>query len=353
MAPGYGLSLQMRQLVARRLMVGTLPNRIFKELNPDGSRHGVVSLRHLQRLAFLRRTRPAAEWQCYLTTLGKRTGRKRLMSAHDLHVLDQLNDEDDSSTLVELAQQLYDTTGTRVSERTVRRALKQLGLTRKMYTFIPGNADAQQVLDHMRILRSTDYRNIVDFDETHYGGASKAAARRGRSKGRCKKKEPDGAGKMGTYMAAVSVDGVMCWAKYEDNCASAHFIDFVERFLAPALHPRHTLIYDNAPQHLTVDAVAAVEEATGGMYKRVPAWCHWLSPVERLFSMVWRRVRKLQRTCSAQGITLDEQINNAFFHYAVGQPGSVKCKNLFNVYKRNNAQYRFDQLEAIRNGVLL
>lgn len=97
MAPGEALSRQVRALIARRLFEGASPRRIVQvqELNPNGDRHGLVSLLHMQRLAFMRRMRPAA----YLSSLGVRTGRKQFLLPQERRVLKRLSDEDDSATL--------------------------------------------------------------------------------------------------------------------------------------------------------------------------------------------------------------------------------------------------------------
>ena len=88
-----------------------------------------------------------------------------------------------------------------------------------------------------------------------------------------------------------------------------------------------------------------------GLWKRPPAHCHWLSPVERAFNMTWSYVRRNKRHNPKNGVSPVHQVHAAMEHYSVGGPGGMKMKNLFNIYRRNHRAYRQRALDAIREGI--
>lgn len=58
---------------------------------------------------------------------------------------------------------------------TLRRKLKGLGITHKLYsTLVSGPADSQTMLKYLKAMRSVDNRILINMDETHNGGPIKA-----------------------------------------------------------------------------------------------------------------------------------------------------------------------------------
>ena len=69
---------------------------------------------------------------------------------------------------------------------------------------------------------------------------------------------------------------------------------FVVEYIAPWMDGvSDVLIFDGASHHLTQDVLNTISTATGDRYKKVPAYAHHLSPVEREFANVWRSIRQL------------------------------------------------------------
>ena len=355
MARGKVLELQTRHHIYSLFKRGLSPDEIHRDVNNIQGSHRpkveLVSIGHLKRLGRLFRTGSKKEMKKYLSKLGKKTGRRSSLNKNELRILDDLNNEDDSAIYEDLAKQREDICGKRVSQATILRGLLKIGIKRKMYTIMPGQADIGQQVEHMKILRHVSYERMVNVDETHDGGGSKAACKRGRSRQRAIQKQFIVDGKRRTYMAAVSLHGILKYARFDENCSAAQFVHFVEMHLSDVLTSDQVVLYDNASTHMTDAALIAMENATGGNLKRVPAYCHWLSPVERLFAMVWGRVRRNKKRKDREGVPPLDQVDSAFVYYMVGQPGARKCRNLFNVYKRNNEQYRRDLQEALRTGV--
>lgn len=359
MARGVMLSLQIRQQIKRKFDLGMSPMQIYNDLNSvrfDGkklkNKYELVSIHHLKKMARFFRTASNRMIDFYLNVMGKSSGRPATLDTHELDMLEKVNDFDDSAPYEQLVEDMRNICGKTVSIATICRSLRKIGIKRKCYTLEPGQADLQQQIDHLKQLRHLPHRRFINVDESHDGGGSKAASKKGRARKRALKKQFIIEGKRRTYMAAVSSRGLHTYARFDNNCTSDQFINFVEKYLAPVVDRDHnTVLYDNASTHLTDAALTAMHMATGGNHKRVPAYCHWLSPVERFFSLVWARVRRHKRRLDGDGIPGLTQVDMAFEYFMVGQPGACKCKNLFNLYKRNHKQYKYDKRQALLKGI--
>ena len=337
------------------------PTQIYNDVNDVRSngrklknKNELVSIHHLKKLARFFRTASIKKVKRYLNVLGKSSGRPHSFNEHELGVLERVNNADDSAPYEQMVADMEEICGKEVAISTICLSLRRLGIKRKNYTLEPGQANLQSQIDHLKQLRHLSHKGLINVDETHDGGGSKAANKKGRSRRRAYRRQFNIDGKRRTYMAAVSCIGLHTFARFDQNCSTEQFINFVEQYLTPVIDKAHnTVLYDNASTHLTDTALAAMHTATGGNHKRVPAYCHWLSPVEHFFSMVWARVRRHKRRLDTSNVPALTQVDMAFEYFMVGQPGAHKCKNLFNLYKRNHKQYKFDKREPLLKGIPL
>ena len=230
MARGKALSVQIRRFICANLQRGVSPDRLYQDLN-DGDNKGLISLRSLKNLRSFLRTRSPQVVKGYTSGIGKKTGRKKKLTRLEINALDDLNTEDNSASLETLCANFHDIYGKKISPSTAHRTLKLLGVTNKIVTEVPGQADVYQQIEHLRLLRTVPYQQMIDIDETHDGGGSKAAAKRGRSRGRATRREFVIDGKRRTFMAAVTPNGFLLHVIFDDNCSAEHFIHLSKTIL--------------------------------------------------------------------------------------------------------------------------
>ena len=200
-ARGKALSVHIRRLICSSFQRGVSPDRLYQELN-DGENKGIITLQSLRNIRSFLRTKPSRVIKRYTSGIAKKTGRRKKLNAIEIQALDNLNAEDCSSSYEDLCAEFLEVSGKEISPATAYRTLKKVGVTNKVMTEVPGQADLQQQLEHIQLLRTVPYRRIIDIDETHDGGGSKARSKRGRARGRAKRKEFVIDGKRRTYMAA-------------------------------------------------------------------------------------------------------------------------------------------------------
>ena len=144
----------------------------------------------------------------------------------------------------------------------------------------------------------------------------------------------------GRQFSAIAVycdRGFTKWTITEETITGAEICDFVQQSVAPFMYDGSILIFDGASVHLTLNVINTIHFATNGVYNKVPAYAHHLSPIERGFSLVWRLVRKnwaLNRCNDPKAV-----LNHAFHHYSVNGPEGYKANGHFRLYNNNNASF--------------
>ena len=84
---------------------------------------------------------------------------------------------------------------------------------------------------------------------------------------------------------------------------------FVEQLLTPVLKPDHIVVMDNLNSHKHPEVVAAIE-ATGAQVWFLPRYSPDLNPIEKMWSKVKTRLRKIAaRTTSALITAIGETLD--------------------------------------------
>ena len=150
-------------------------------------------------------------------------------------------------------------------------------------------------------------------------------------------------GKPLSVISIYSPTGFLEWEATDDAFTGDTIKSFVERKLSLWLPPNGITIFDGASIHLTQPILHAINTSTNGRYKKVPAYCHFLSPIEKGFSNVWRLVRQLWAIDPRDAIGT---LNQAFTYYSYRGAGGSSARGHFNVYDRNNNSFLDEQVSG-------
>jgi len=99
-------------------------------------------------------------------------------------------------------------------------------------------------------------------------------------------------GFMWCAIAIYSDIGWLKWRIYKTSIDAVIIKSFVENVLAEVIGPYQCAIFDGASIHLTEEVLSAIRRVTGGRYKKVSVYAHWLSPVRG------KRIFERLATCS-------------------------------------------------------
>ena len=77
---------------------------------------------------------------------------------------------------------------------------------------------------------------------------------------------------------------------------------------------------------------STLHEVNDGRHHKVPAYCHYLSPVEKGFANVWGHVRQNWNHAERNPVAT---LNEAVQFYSISGPGSSKATRHFNIYDNN------------------
>lgn len=204
-------------------------------------------------------------------------------------------------------------------------------MKQKQASFYSALVDYEDCFHHMCFFKSVSGRQIVDWDET---SCSREKFRK--TIGRAVDKVVVHEWKLGGFMwCAIGVYSDIGWLKwriYKTSIDSEIIKSFIENELAEVLGPDQFAIFDGASIHLTDDVLSSINRVTGGRYKKVPAYAHWLSPVERGFSNVWRYIRNNMVSAERDP---ESALNEAFKYYSFFGPGGQAAKHHFDMYERS------------------
>lgn len=110
---------------------------------------------------------------------------------------------------------------------------------------------------------------------------------------------PDGRWSSTTMLAGIDWNGAGPCMTYSGGTDVPTMQAFVEQLLAPVLRPDHIVVMDNLNSHKHADVVAAIT-ATGAQVWFLPRYSPDLNPIEKMWSKMKARLRKVAaRTTSA------------------------------------------------------
>lgn len=131
----------------------------------------------------------------------------------------------------------------------------------------------------------------------------------GRSPGgsRCWDKVPDGRWERTTILSALRANGETCSMVFEGAVDRQIFDAYIEKFLAPTLHPGDIVIMDNLNVHKSERAQEIIASC-GAEYIFLPEYSPDLNPIEKMWSKVKQILRGVKARSRQQ---LDDAIGKA------------------------------------------
>ncbi len=229
-----------------------------------------------------------------LTPLPHGGGPPRRMGRRHERVLLELLREQNDRTDAEYARRLAQRTGLRVSPRTINRAWRRLGVTRKKKVLHATEQDRPDVQRARRAFRRWAQRHrgrrFIFLDEfgTHLGLTRRyARARRGH---RAVGDAPDTPDPNVTLTVGLSGRGIVAPTAFEGGTTGERFEDYVRFTLGPHLRRGDVVVVDRLGVHRSTAARKAVE-ARGATYRMLPPYSPDLTPVEEAGSKIKAHVR--------------------------------------------------------------
>ena len=137
---------------------------------------------------------------------------------------------------------------------------------------------------------------------------------------RCVAAIPHGHWMTTTFIAGLTVDGLIAPMLLDSPMDGEVFLAYVEQILCPELKPGYTVIMDNLPAH-KVRGVRQAIEATGASLRYLPRYSPDLNPIEMAFS----KFKAILRAAAAR--TLDALWQAAA--NAIEQFKQNECRNFF------------------------
>jgi len=137
---------------------------------------------------------------------------------------------------------------------------------------------------------------------------------------RCVAAIPHGHWMTTTFIAGLTVDGLIAPMLLDSPMDGEVFLAYVEQILCPELKPGYTVIMDNLPAH-KVRGVRQAIEATGASLRYLPRYSPDLNPIEMAFA----KFKAILRAAAAR--TLDALWQAAA--NAIEQFKQNECRNFF------------------------
>lgn len=277
----------------------------------------------------------------YLAGNKNKGGRRKQLAVADAAAIEKIIQAHDDWTDKQIAEffgELMNGDPAYTSPDTVRRCRVGLGYNLLVYDRVCGLANRQEQQLHYHILRKTHEDNIINFDATHSGKSKwKKVKGKGKKGQRLKKREWTASSSRFMILAGYTTRGFVFARALQGSVTHLEIEAMIRECLDPVLLPNDCVICDNASVHTVPSTAMLLDQVTRGRFKRVPAYSPRLSPVERGFALVWRRVCSNEK--KVKGGNALKVIMEAFHYYSVGQPGGVKARNHFRAYKNNHAAY--------------
>ena len=184
-----------------------------------------------------------------------------------------------------------------VSESTLSRAIRRLGLTLKKKTIGAAERDEAEREAFRAVIRSLPVEDVVVVDE--FGSRIGMIPLYARSTRGCRAydRTPRNYGQNLTVLASMSVHGMQAAMTVEGAVDEATFEIFIAKVLVPSLRPGQIVIMDNLSSHKT-DRVTELLTQAGCQVLFLPAYSPDFSPIEEAFS----KLKALVRRCRCQTI---------------------------------------------------
>ena len=105
---------------------------------------------------------------------------------------------------------------------------------------------------------------------------------------------PHGHWKTTTFVAGLSLDGIVAPAVFDEPIDGPSFLAYVEQIVAPCLRPGDVVLMDNLRAH-KAPAVATAVRAAGASILFTPPYSPDFNPIEKFFSKLKAYLRRRRR----------------------------------------------------------
>ena len=137
---------------------------------------------------------------------------------------------------------------------------------------------------------------------------------------RCRAPIPHGHWKTTTFVAALTLCGLIAPMVLDGPMNGPAFLAYVEQVLVPTLRPGQIVVMDNLPAHKIAGVRTAIE-ATGAQLWLLPPYSPDFNPIENAFA----KLKAILRKAAARTLPkLWDAISNALDHFTRDE-----CANFF------------------------
>jgi len=223
-------------------------------------------------------------------------GRERIVVDEHADAVREIVREKPDATLNEIRRKLKKRTGLRVSEPTMSRTLRRLGLTQKRKTVEASERQRSDVEEKRKAFKSLSLAwhpdRLLFIDET---GVNLAMIRRygwapigERAIGYA----PFHRGENATLVAALTIEGIEAPFLFPGAMDTMALRTYVVEVLVPRLRRRDIVLWDNLPVHEDSEVGQAIL-SVGARLVFLPPYSPELNPIELAWSKVKGRLRQL------------------------------------------------------------
>jgi transposase len=165
-----------------------------------------------------------------------------------------------------------------------------------------------------------DTTRFIFFDETAAKTNMTRLYGRERNGQRLVASAPHGHWKTTTFIAGMSLDGIVAPFVFDGPINAQSFLAYIEMAVVPCLRPGDVVLMDNLSAHKTA-AVEAAIRAAGADVMFTPAYSPDFNPIEKFFSKLKAHLRK---ACARTKTSLDDAIAACCKSLT-----KVECENFF------------------------
>ena len=218
-----------------------------------------------------------------------------------------------SMTQAEMRDMIAKTGAGYISQSTVSRKLKKMGITRKQLTLVPIERNTVERINQRRmysleISRISD-ENLIFLDETGFSEHTTREYGYSPAGNKAYVNVPANRKRDKSLLCAINKEGVIGYELKEGSYNGESFIGFINRVIVPYFyeHPTSILIMDNARIHKTQPVLSAL--VSGNIrYKFNVPYSPELNPIEEFFSMVKSRFSSIR--VSNPTLSIGECVNH-------------------------------------------
>ena len=252
-----------------------------------------------------------------------RPGRPKTLKSEHVELVQALVKEQPDITLAELCQTLNDQVQLKVSQATMCRVMKTLGLTRKKKSLYPSQKETDRVQNLRREywdkVRDVPVENLIFIDESgvNLGMIRLFAWAVQGLRAYC---EQPRKGKNVSIVSALSITGVVAWSVILGAFDGLTFEAFIATRLVPNLWSGAVVVMDNCSIHKE-EVIRPLIERVGARLVYLPPYSPDFSPIENF----WSKVKAILRSLGARNYpALMNAITTAF-----GKASKTDIKNWF------------------------